>query len=74
MRISIEKVQIIEDSKEKHKSIHQLVELSLKTSDEISSSGDYFEAGEFLYSAGELLEDLDYSHALKLYKKNIKLW
>ncbi len=74
MRISIEKVQIIEDSKEKHKSIHQLVELSLKTSDEISSSGDYFEAGEFLYSAGELLEDLDYSHALKLYKQNIKLW
>ncbi len=38
------------------------------------SDGDYFEAGEFLYSAGELLEELDYSHALKLYKQNIKLW
>ena len=65
---------MIEDSKEKHKTIHQLVESSIKTSDEIAIDGDYFEAGEFLYSAGELLEELDYSHSLKLYKYNIKLW
>ena len=74
MRLSIEKLQEIEDSKEKHKSIHQLVESSIKASEDIAVEGDYFEAGEFLYSAGELLEELDYSHALKLYKQNIKLW
>jgi len=74
LRISIEKVKIMEDSKEKHKSIHQLVESAIKTSYEIASSEDYYDAGEFLYSAGELLEDLDLSHALKIYRQNVKLW
>ena len=64
----------MDDSKEKHNSIHQLVESAIKTSDEIATSGDYYDAGEFLYSAGELLEELDLSHALKIYKQNIKLW
>ncbi|TFG29670.1 MAG: hypothetical protein EU532_02720 [Promethearchaeota archaeon] len=64
----------MEDSKEKHKSIHQLVDFAIKTSNEIATSGDYYDAGEFLYSAGELLEELDYSHAIKIYKHNIKLW
>ena len=74
LRISIENLQIMDDSKEKHNSIHQLVESAIKTSDEIATSGDYYDAGEFLYSAGELLEELDLSHALKIYKQNIKLW
>jgi tetratricopeptide (TPR) repeat protein len=71
LRNSIEKIQLIEDSKEKNRSIHQLVENSKKTANEILETGDYFEAGEFLYSAGELLEEIDYSYAVELYKHNI---
>lgn len=74
LRISIEKVQLIEDSKERQKKIHQLVDSAITTSNEIAASGDYYDAGEFLYSAGKLLEELDYSHIIKLYKHNIKLW
>jgi len=33
-----------------------------------------WEAGEFANSAAEILEDLEYSFALELYKHNIKLW
>lgn len=43
-------------------------------SKEIAESGEYYDAGEFLYSVAELLEDLDYSLALKLYEHNIELW
>ncbi|MFX1256384.1 MAG: tetratricopeptide repeat protein [Promethearchaeota archaeon] len=47
---------------------------SIKFSEEIAQSEDYFDAGEFLYSAAEILEDIDFSKAQDLYKRNIKLW
>ena len=36
--------------------------------------GESWEAGEFLYSAAELLEDVGHSFAVELYKHNIKVW
>jgi tetratricopeptide (TPR) repeat protein len=62
------------DSSEKKKSIQRIVKFSINFSNKISESGDYFDAGEFLYSAAEILEELNFSNALELYKHNIKLW
>ena len=58
----------------KKKSIQRIVKISIQFSNEIAKSEDYFEAGEFLYSAAEILEEQDFSNGLELYKHNIKLW
>ncbi len=50
-----------------------MISSSIKFSNEIAESGDYFDAGEFIYSAAELLEVLDFSRAVELYKHNIEL-
>ena len=36
--------------------------------------GDFFEAGELLYSVAELLEDIGYTYTLDLYNKVISFW
>ncbi len=51
-----------------------MISSSLKYSDEMAESGDYFEVGEFLYSAAEILRKIDPSNSLKLFKHNIKIW
>ena len=62
------------NKQEKDKAINQLVNESINLSDTLSDMGESWEAGEFLYSAAELLEDLDHSFAVELYKHNIKVW
>ncbi|MHA1490783.1 MAG: hypothetical protein ACTSRI_14200 [Promethearchaeota archaeon] len=56
--------------------IKELVSSSITFSNEIAESGEYFEAGELLYSAAEFLEDydLDFSQALELYNHVVQLW
>lgn len=70
----MKKIQEFEDPREKKKSIQRIVKISIQFSNEIAKSEDYFEAGEFLYSAAEILEEQDFSNGLELYKHNIKLW
>ncbi len=74
LRDSLKKIQEFEDPREKKKSIQRIVKISIQFSNEIAKSEDYFEAGEFLYSAAEILEEQDFSNGLELYKHNIKLW
>ncbi len=62
------------DFKEFSKRMKELVISSINFSNEIAEEGDYFEAGEFLYSAAEILEEIDNTSAIVLYKENIKLW
>jgi len=71
---SLKKIQEFEDPRKKKKSIQRIVKISIQFSNEIAKSEDYFEAGEFLYSAAEILEEQDFSNGLELYKHNIKLW
>ena len=47
---------------------------AIKFSKEIAESGEYFEAGEFLFSVAEIIENFNFSEALKLYKKIIELY
>ena len=58
---------------ERMKSIQEIISSSINFSNEIAQSGEYFEAGEFLYSAAIIIEDLDFSGALKLYEKILKI-
>lgn len=74
LRDSLKKIQEFEDPGKKKKSIQRIVKISIRFSNEIAKSEDYFEAGEFLYSAAEILEEQDFSNGLELYKHNIKLW
>jgi tetratricopeptide (TPR) repeat protein len=56
------------------KSIQEIISSSINFSNEIAQSGEFFEAGEFLYSAAMIIEDLDFSEALKLYEQIIELY
>ena len=56
------------------KSIQEIISSSINYSNEIAQSGEYFEAGEFLYSAALIIEDLDFSEALKLYEQIVELY
>ena len=69
--ISIKSLKV---QKERDRKIQELIEDSIEYANEIVGSGDYFEAGEFLYTAAELLEDFNNNHSNKLYKFSIKLW
>ncbi|KKN63799.1 hypothetical protein LCGC14_0498380, partial [marine sediment metagenome] len=40
----------------------------------MAQSGDFFEAGEFLFSVAIIIEDLDFSEALKLYNLVIEFY
>ncbi|MFW9865689.1 MAG: hypothetical protein ACFFEN_06270 [Candidatus Thorarchaeota archaeon] len=59
---------------EKKKLITEVISTSIDFSNDIAQSGEYFEAGEFLYSAAVIIEDLDYYEALKLYTQIIDLY
>ncbi|GAJ23950.1 unnamed protein product [marine sediment metagenome] len=59
---------------ERTKSIQEIITTSINFSNEIAQSGEYFEAGEFLYSAAIIIEDLDLSEAFKLYEQIIELY
>ena len=51
-----------------------MVSGSVNFSNEIAQSGEYFEAGELLFSVAEIVENLDFSEALELYKQIIELY
>jgi tetratricopeptide (TPR) repeat protein len=74
LRDSIKKIQRITDENEKNESIRQLVHQSIKLSKSLIEIGEVWEAGEFLFSAAELLEDIGFSFSLELYKHSIKVW
>ncbi len=47
---------------------------AINFSKEIIESGEYFEAGEFLFSVAEIMENLNLTEALKLYNQIIELY
>ncbi|MFX1302309.1 MAG: tetratricopeptide repeat protein [Promethearchaeota archaeon] len=51
-----------------------MVSSSITFSTEIAQSGEYFEAGELLFSVAEIVENLDFSEALELYRQIIELY
>ncbi len=51
-----------------------MVSGAINFSREIAESGEYFEAGEFLFSVAEILENLDFSEAINLYRQIIELY
>ncbi|MFX0104790.1 MAG: hypothetical protein ACFE75_04815 [Candidatus Hodarchaeota archaeon] len=51
-----------------------MVSDSINFSNEIAQSGEYFEAGELLFSVAEIMENLDFSEAINLYKQIIELY
>ena len=48
--------------------------MTLDFSSEIAQSGEYFEAGDLLFSIAEIMENLDLSEALELYSQIIELY
>ncbi len=74
LRDSVRIIQKIKDPSEKNKKIQSLISDAIEYSKEISESEDFFEAGEFLYWAAEIVEYVDHARALNLYKQNIKVW
>ncbi len=67
-------INTLEDEKEKTDQSQKIINDSITTANEISESGEHFEAGEFLISIAELLEGLISFHSVKLYKLTIKYW
>lgn len=51
-----------------------MVSDSLSFSKEIVQSGEFFEAGEFLYSVAEMMENIDFSEAIKFYNQTIDFY
>ena len=51
-----------------------MVSESFNFFNEIAQSGEFFEAGEFLYSVAEIMENIDFSEAHKLYNEIIELY
>ena len=67
-------INSLEVEKEKPDQIQKIVNQSIITANDISESGEFFEAGEFLISIAELLEGFVSFHSVKLYKLTIKYW
>ncbi|MCK4370246.1 MAG: hypothetical protein KAV01_10945 [Candidatus Lokiarchaeota archaeon] len=51
-----------------------MLSCSINFANDIAQSGEYFEAGEFLFSVAEIVENIDFSEALKLYNQIIELY
>ena len=67
-------INTLEDEKEKTNQIQKVINDSIININEISESGEYFEAGECLVSIAEILEGIVSFHSVKLYKLTIKYW
>ena len=74
IRASEQRIKSIDDPMGRTKAIQEIVTSSVNFSNEIAQSGEYFEAGEFLNSAAIIIEDLDFSEAVKLYEQIIELY
>jgi len=64
----------IKNEKEKNNLIQKTINESILSANEIADSGELFEAGEYLYSITELLEEIASVQSGKLYKIIIKFW
>jgi len=62
------------NDKEKINQIQNIIKDSIITANEISESGEFFEAGEYLISVAELLDRIVSFNSMKLYKLSIKYW
>ena len=67
-------IQKVNDLSEKNKRYDEIINSLIEFSNEIALSGDYFEAAELLYSAAEILEDINFLHVNELYMHKIKLY
>ena len=65
---------MIKDPIERNRAIKEMVSTSINFSNEITQSGEYFEAGELLFSTAEIIENLDLTEAFKLYRQIIELY
>ncbi|MFX1325166.1 MAG: hypothetical protein ACFE8N_09420 [Promethearchaeota archaeon] len=74
VRESESRIKNIEDPVERVKLIQEIISTSVNFSNDIIQSGEFFEAGEFLFSVAEIIEDLDFLEALKLYEQIIELY
>ena len=72
LRDSVQRLSKIENPHEKKKLKQTIISDAITFSKEIAESGELFETGEFLYSAAEIVELLDFTQAQKLYKQNIE--
>ncbi|TXT58542.1 MAG: hypothetical protein BAJALOKI2v1_350037 [Promethearchaeota archaeon] len=54
--------------------LDQLIKKTIQFSNDIAFSGDHYEAGELVYSAAELIEEIDFEKSLELYSHNINIW
>ncbi|MBD3197873.1 MAG: hypothetical protein GF317_22670 [Candidatus Lokiarchaeota archaeon] len=62
------------DPQEHIKKIEEIISSALKYSEEISQTGEFFDAGEFLFSISTMVEEISYYESLKLYERIISLW
>lgn len=67
-------IETIKNEKQKNNLIQKTVNDSIISAIEIADSGELLEAGEFLYSITELLEELASFQSNKLYKLIFKFW
>ncbi len=51
-----------------------MVSTAINFSNEIAQTGEYFEAGELLFSTAEIIENIDLTEALELYTQIIELY
>ncbi len=64
----------IKNEKKKDNLIQKIINHSILSAYKIADSGELFEAGEFLYSITEMLEEVDLEQSSKLYKLIVKYW
>ncbi len=64
----------LKDEKKKNHIIQNVIEESIIIADETAESGEFLEAGEFLFSVAELLEGIAFFQSTNLNKLIIKFW
>ncbi|MBY9006546.1 MAG: hypothetical protein KGD63_07285 [Candidatus Lokiarchaeota archaeon] len=74
IRNSIYDINNLTDDEEKRNEINNIINTSIDYSNQMVGIGDFFEAGELLYSVAELLEDISYTKTLDLYREVISFW
>jgi tetratricopeptide (TPR) repeat protein len=74
---SIKKVNKIQNPAERENQLEETISEAIDYVYDITDEENRFEAGELLYSIGEVLENMEsvpYSHALKIYDESVSIW
>lgn len=74
---SLKKVSKIQDPAEKESQLEETISEAIENVYNITEEGNHFEAGELLYSIGEVLEEMEniaYVHAIRVYDEAVSLW